>query len=137
MKIVICGSMSVSKEMLQIKLDLEKRGHSIILPKDTEKYASEEKKYENRNESTQNKIDDDLIRSYFKIIEKADAVIAANYNKKHQKNYLGGNTFLEIGFAHVLNKKIYLINPIPNISYADEIKAMKPIILNGDLSKIK
>lgn len=136
MKIVICGSMSVSKEMLQMKLNLEKLDHRVILPKGTEKYASEEKKCENRNESTQNKIDDDLIRSYFEIIEKADAVIAANYNKKHRKNYLGGNTFLEIGFAHVLDKKIYLMNPIPNISYADEIKAMKPVILNGDLSKI-
>jgi predicted RNA-binding protein with PUA domain len=42
-----------------------------------------------------------------------------------------------MAFAYVLDKKIFLLNPIPKISYSDEIYAMKPIILNGDLTKIK
>lgn len=42
-----------------------------------------------------------------------------------------------MAFAHVLNKKIFLLNPIPQINYSDEIEAMNPIILNHDLSKIK
>ncbi len=63
--------------------------------------------------------------------------LAVNIDKKGIKNYIGGNTFLEMGFAHVLDKKIFLLNEIPDISYKDEIKAMQPIILNGDLSKIK
>lgn len=34
-------------------------------------------------------------------------------------------------------KKIFLLNSIPiGMSYADEIEAMKPVILNGDLTKI-
>jgi len=44
---------------------------------------------------------------------------------------------IEIAFAHVLDKKIYLLNPVPNISYSDEIEAMKPVILNGKLDNIK
>ena len=44
---------------------------------------------------------------------------------------------MEIGFAHVNDKKVFLLNPIPeDVSYADEIKAMADVILNGDLSKI-
>ena len=44
---------------------------------------------------------------------------------------------MEIGFAHVNNKKIFLLNGIPeNLSYVDEIKAMANVSLNGDLSKI-
>ena len=44
---------------------------------------------------------------------------------------------MEIGFAHVNNKKVFLLNDIPeNISYVDEIRAMADISLNGDLSKI-
>jgi len=30
-----------------------------------------------------------------------------------------------------------LLNGIPEIIYSDEIKAMQPTVLNGDLSKIK
>lgn len=41
-----------------------------------------------------------------------------------------------MGFAYVLKKKIFLLNPIPELSYSDEIKAMKPIVLDGDLKKI-
>ena len=35
-----------------------------------------------------------------------------------------------------INKKIFLLNNIPEISYSDEIKAMKPIVLNGGISSI-
>jgi len=43
-----------------------------------------------------------------------------------------------MGFAHVNDKKIFLLNPLPEESpYIDEIKAMVNIVLNGDLAKIK
>ena len=45
---------------------------------------------------------------------------------------------MEIGFAHVLNKRIFLLNPIPKIRYYEsEIKAVKPIILNGNIEKLR
>lgn len=78
-----------------------------------------------------------MIRGYFNIIKNSDAVLAINIKKNGIDNYIGGNTFLELGFGYVLGKKIYLLNPIPNMSYSDEIKAFEPIILNGDLSKIR
>ena len=44
---------------------------------------------------------------------------------------------MEIGFAHVLNQKIFLLNPIPDIVYyKTEIEAVRPVILNGDISLI-
>jgi len=71
-------------------------------------------------------------------MQGADAVVVLNLDKHGIANYIGGNTFLEIGFAHVLNQKIFLLNPIPDIQfYKTEIEAMKPVILNGDLSLIK
>jgi len=43
---------------------------------------------------------------------------------------------MEIGFAHVLDQKIFLLNPIPEIPfYKTEIGAVKPVILNGDLGR--
>lgn len=76
------------------------------------------------------------IRAYWKIIRESDAVLVANFDKKGIKNYIGGNTFLEMGFAHVLGKKIFLLNGIPKMIYTDEIKAMQPAVINGNFSKI-
>jgi predicted RNA-binding protein with PUA domain len=65
-----------------------------------------------------------------------DAILILNLEKNNIKGYIGGNTFLEMGFAHVLNKKIFLLNEIPEMGYKDEIVAMKPVILEGDLNRI-
>jgi len=43
---------------------------------------------------------------------------------------------IEMAFAYVLNKKIFLLNPAPRMSYSDEIEAMKPIIINEDLNQV-
>ncbi|MEK7094820.1 MAG: hypothetical protein AAB886_01805, partial [Patescibacteria group bacterium] len=70
-------------------------------------------------------------------MQVVDAVLALNLDRKGIPNYIGGNTFLELGFAHVLDKKIYLFNPVPDIHFYDtEIIAMRPVILNGDLARI-
>ncbi len=136
MKIVICGSMSASKEMMGMKNALEEVGHFVVVPKNTDKYALGEFTPEDRRESTQNKIDHDLIREYFRLIEENDVVIVANYDKRGVKNYIGGNSFLEAAFAHVLNKKLYFLNDIPEMIYTDELVALQPIVLHGDLKKI-
>jgi len=45
---------------------------------------------------------------------------------------------MEIGFAHVLDQKVFLMDPIPDIPiYKSEIEAVKPTIIHGDLKKIK
>jgi len=136
MKIVICGSMRLSKKMLKIKEELTKLGHFVIVPRHTEKYVVLGTSDHMHNESVKNKINHDLIRQYFDEIEKSDAVLIVNDTLKDVPGYIGGNAFLEMGFAHVLNKKVYLLNPIPEMSYSDEIVAMQPIILNGNITKI-
>ncbi|MQY79278.1 MAG: hypothetical protein GH151_08830 [Bacteroidetes bacterium] len=78
------------------------------------------------------------IREFWNAMQDADAVLVLNYDKNGIQNYVGGNTLMEIGFAHVLNQKIFMLNPIPEMPYCKtEIEAVKPIILNGDFSKIK
>jgi predicted RNA-binding protein with PUA domain len=66
----------------------------------------------------------------------SDAILVLNFDKNGVKNYIGGNTLMEIGFAHVHDKKIFLLNPIPDMPYKDEIEATDPVVLSGDLSKI-
>ena len=54
---------------------------------------------------------------------------SANYDKHGIKNYIGGNAFLEMGFAHVLGiKKFIYLNPIRKMPYYEtEIVAMRPL----------
>ena len=132
MKITICGSMAFAKDMLRIKQELERQGHIVIVPTNTNKYADSIIEVEDK----WGKIGFDVFRTYFEEIKKADAILVVNKDKNNIKNYIGGNSLIEIAFAHILNKKIFLLNPVPRISYSDEIEAMNPIILNNDLSKI-
>lgn len=77
----------------------------------------------------------DAIREFWRLMQGADAVIVINLDKNGIKNYIGGNTLMEIGFTHVLNQKIFLLNPILDIPYyKTEIEAVNQTILNGDLS---
>lgn len=77
----------------------------------------------------------------FKLQEKKilynDAILVLNLEKKGQPNYIGGATFLEIFKAFELGKKIYLYNPVPENIFKDELVAMKPVVINGDISRIR
>ncbi len=129
--------MKVSEKMVEVKKELEKAGHKVLLPRHTEEYAEMKTSDHIHNESVKNKVNNDLIRDYYNEIQKGDAILIVNENINGVENYIGGNTFLEMGFAHVLNKKIFLSNDIPEMGYKDEIVAMQPVVLSGDLNKIK
>lgn len=137
MKIIIFGSMTASKEMLDAKLELEKLGHQVTLPSFTEDYAKLASQNEMHFESAQNKIDHDLIKKYYELIKENDACLTLNVERKSIPGYVGANSLIEMAFAHVLNKPNYLLNPIPEMDYKDEIIAFSPIVINGDFSKIK
>jgi hypothetical protein len=80
----------------------------------------------------------DAISEHWNKIKESDAILVLNFDKKGIRNYIGANTFLEMGFAHVLGKKIFLMNPLPDDSFhRSEIEVMRPAILNGDLAQIR
>ena len=137
MKIGIIGSMQFTDKMLEIKKDLNKLGHEAFL---TDLHKSMIGKNEDEIEKIKlhQKFNVDAIREFWRAMQGADAVLILNFDKNGIENYVGGNTLMEIGFAHVLNQKIFMFNPIPEMPYCkSEIEAVKPIIINGDLNLIK
>jgi len=128
--------MQFYQEMGQTQSVLERHGHTVLVPKDFYKLAHNEAFMDSDEERITTKIEHDFIREHFRKIEKADAILILNYEKKGIVGYIGGNTFLEMGYAFGLNKKIYLLYPVPDMDYRVEMHAMKPIILNGDLNKL-
>lgn len=128
--------MTASKEMVDVEKKLREKGHEVILPNFVYEYSLMKTTDEMHAESAKNKVRHDLIRDYFRKIKESDAITVVNIERKGIRGYIGGNTFLEMGFAHILDKPIYLLHEIPDVGYRDEIEAMNPVILDGDLSKI-
>src|SRR5258708_3956587 len=121
MKIIICGSVSAANEILDIKSKLVNIGHEVEIPEGVKNQSLREQTEVSSEEKAQDKIKFDLIRGYFEKIKQYDAVLIVNVDKRGVANYIGGNTFLEMGFGHVLKKKIYCLNPLPELSYTAEL----------------
>ena len=78
------------------------------------------------------------MNAHFAKIRESDAILVCNFTKKGIENYIGANTFLEMGYAYSLGLPIYTLNPLPDMPYInDELKAFNTISLAGDLSKIQ
>ena len=69
-------------------------------------------------------------------VRQMDAVLALNFDKNGQENYIGGSTFLELYEAFMEGKKIYLWNDIPEGLLYDEISAFSPTVIHGGLDKV-
>lgn len=143
MKITIIGSSYFKEKKIEIKKELIALGHEPIIHPHYEDFVAGKRqdiwKMVENGEHAQAKIENDYIMWYYKAIVSSDAVLVLNLEKNGKENYIGGNTFLEIGFAYVNDKKIFLYNDLPTenvCSYLDEIVAMQPVVINTDLSKI-
>ena len=137
MTITICGSMQFHKEMAEVRDQLKVRGFTVFVPGELTDLTHNESYMESDEERISAKIEFDFIREHFRRIEQSDAILILNYKKKRIPGYIGGNTFLEMGYAFGLKKKIYLLNPVPDMDYRTEMFAIQPTVINGDLGKIQ
>ena len=147
MKITICGSTAFIDEMGTISKQLEDLGHEVKFPpvKVIDKDGNElhTRDYYKMKKATP--MDDpefwkthtNRIRSHFDKVSWGNAVLITNYDKNNIPYYIGPNTLMEMGVAFHLNKIIFLLNPVPEIAWKEEILGMQPIILNGKLENIK
>jgi len=146
MKITICGSIAFYKEMEEVKEQLEKLGHEVKLPPSqfedgNGNTISASQYYAIRKTSSDNEgwvwdRKEMAMKKHFDKVAWSDAILVLNYAKNNIQGYVGGNTLMEAGLALFLDKKIYLLNSIPEISYKEEILGLKPVVINGDLTKI-
>lgn len=137
MRIGIIGSLRFVEKMLEARDALRALGHDAFTNGLTGPLIgkSDEEKDRINIEQKQN---EDAIREFWRTMQGADAILVLNLEKHDIPGYIGGNTLMEMGFAHVLNQKIFLLNPIPDIRfYKTEIEAMKPVIIHGDYSLIR
>ena len=132
---MICGSMHFSKEMLEAKKALERMGHKAMVPDDVHDCLDNPELNADFEHCARTNID----KKCFDKVAESDAILVLNYPKNGMKGYIGGATLMEIGLARHLDKKIFLLHELPSeedLRYALEIRLTKPVILNGDISRI-
>jgi hypothetical protein len=147
MKIVVSGSIAFHERMIEIKKNLESLGHQVKLPpsevEDENGQMIPAKEYYSKRKSDNGDegwIWDrmgEAMKLHFKKIEWGDAILVLNYDKNDIPNYIGPSAFLEMGTAFYLEKKIFLLNGIPEMNYKEEILGMNPMLIDNDLQKIK
>ncbi|MBI4162166.1 MAG: hypothetical protein HY513_00655 [Candidatus Aenigmarchaeota archaeon] len=138
MKIGIIGSMQFTEKMVETKGELNKRGHKAFITAFHPAFLGKTKKQKENVKKEQRGGEIDTIKEFWDLMQGADAVLVLNLTKNGIKNYVGANTLMEIGFAHVLGQKIYFYNTLPDMPYCrEELEAVHPIIINKDFSKIK
>lgn len=136
MKIFIVCSKYFYNKLENIADFLERKGHKITFPNSYDEPLKEEK-MKRLSKEEHIKWKRTMLKKDEKNILHQEAILVLNFEKKRIPNYIGGATFLEIYKAFELNKKIFFYNPLPKCSFTDELIAIDPIIINGDLNKIK
>jgi hypothetical protein len=135
MRIFIICSKAFYDRILEIKNELEKKGHEITLPNCFDDPGTESR-YRDLGFKEHSKWKSSMIEHSEDVIKNQDAVLVLNFEKHGVQNYIGGATFLEMYDAFRLDKKIYLFNDIPEGILKDEIIGFNPILINADLSKV-
>jgi hypothetical protein len=135
MKIFVCASRASYGRVGAVRQDLERRGHDVTLPNNYDDPDREERVKSSTPEEYR-AWKASMLRRQGEKVESNDAVLVLNCDKGESRNYLGGATFLEVFKAWELGKKIYFLNPVPDGILHDELQAMFPIVVDGDLSLV-
>lgn len=137
MKILIVCSTSFYSKIENIKKELNKKGHTVIMPNC---YEDQDIDYEKMTEKEYLEFFKNMYHESREKIRTVDAILVLNYDKekngKISNNYIGGSTFLEMYEAFMQNKKIYMLNGFPESMLLDEIKGFNPILLNGKIDSL-
>ncbi len=130
--VAICGSMTHKEQIEQIIAELESAGLAVSAPAMSEAVADwsaysdveiiDRKGY--------------FVRRHFANIALARAVLVCNFAKRGTDNYIGTNSLMEMTAGFVYGKPLYLLNPVPEQNGREEILAMQPTILSGNVAQL-
>lgn len=141
--IVICSSASFYSQVVEMQKQLHDLGFKVKVPLTVNKMVKSNdfrvetyKTWMERPEDYKRKAY--LTRKHFNEIKKGDVILILNYKKNGKDGYIGGAVLNEMAVAFYLKKPIFILNPIDeSSSFKEEIYGMQPILIKGNLSKIK
>lgn len=141
-KILIVCSTSFYDKIDDINKKLIGFGYSTVMPNCYDEPVT--------NEDNKNFTEEEYCKFFKEMYEESrekvstiDAILVLNFDKVKGENvynnYIGASTFLEMYEAFMQKKKVFILNGLPDSSnmLLDEIKGFNPIVLNGNLDKLK
>lgn len=128
--VALCGSMQHAPLWLKVVDELRANGLTVSAPEMTEesidwKNLPEEEVVERKGR---------FARRHFANIALAKCVLVCNYEKNDVADYVGSSSLMELTAGFVYEKPLFLLNPVPFQDSREEILALEPTVLNGDLS---
>ncbi len=136
---MISGSMTHTKDMLELEKSLEIMGHDVVPPVGTDIHLEDPFFQDDLERNLKASIHTDILRKNFDQLAKQDALLVFNKSKNNIKGYMGTAMLMELAVAYFLGKKIFILYDIPHFNdhrWAHEVNIMQPIFLHGDLEKI-
>lgn len=128
-KIFIANNNGSRQLELKTKKILELLGYEVLLPTVPYSIITDQGNFANNYKTI-----------FKKYIESSDAILVLNPirddNKKLLENYVTGLTFLEMYDSHKLGHDIYLYSNIPCGQLFNEVRGLKPIIIENNLLNI-
>lgn len=140
MKIMICGSMAFIKDILNVKKQLDRLGHTALIPHGTEPHLTDNKFVEKLGDNLEYCIKNNIMKKNFDMVARSDAILVLNPQRNKIEGYIGVSVLMEMAVAHHLNKNIFIFNGIPHYDkarWSQEVRIMQPVIIHGNLNKIK
>lgn len=137
---MIIGSMAFVKDMVRVQKELQAVGHDVSIPADSEPHLKDGGFVDSLTDNLAFCIEHNTMKRNFDMVAAHDAVLVLNHKRNNLYGYIGASALLEMGIAHFHGKKIFLYNPPPDyniVRWAHEVAIMQPVILEGDLYKIK
>lgn len=139
MKIMLVGSMKFAHDMVETKKELDSLGHQAFVPHGSEPHLTDGDFVENLDDNLAFCIENNVMKRNFDLVEESDAILVLNKKRNNIDGYIGVSALMEMAVAHHLNKKIFLLNEVPDHNkhrWSQEVRIMQPIVVNGDLAKI-
>ncbi|MEM7535045.1 MAG: hypothetical protein AAF639_22910 [Chloroflexota bacterium] len=104
------------------------KGYTVYIPDE------DDIDYDSLTDEQQVALKGQYIDAHLGYIKQSDAILVANFAKNGIDGYIGANTLMEIAFAYVLGKRLFVLNEVGEQGCRLEILGMQPVILNGDLT---
>lgn len=127
--VVVCGSMKILGLMTKIGEILESAGLNVVTPVADAPAGSWSVEAAKEIKCAASRRHMNHIRSPATV-----AVLVVNVDRSGVHNYVGPNAFAEIGVAFADNRRVFLLQGMPEY-YADELVAWGVECLDGDLSR--
>lgn len=125
--VVLCGSMKSLNVMSRIAKVLRDAGLGVVAPVPDDPIGD-------WNVEARNRLKKEASRRHMNQIRRPDtaAVLVVNVDRPNAHDYIGPNSFAEIGVAFADDRQIFLLQGMPE-SYEEELTAWGVTCLHGDL----